>query len=48
MNNDTRLGGTFTLPGTGISIKRMGYGTMQLPGRMCGGHPAIRPRRWMC
>ncbi|WP_372383417.1 oxidoreductase [Xanthomonas sp. NCPPB 1068] len=39
MNNDTRLGGTFTLPGTGISIKRMGYGTMQLPGAHVWGPP---------
>ncbi|WP_425598930.1 oxidoreductase [Xanthomonas cannabis] len=39
MNNDTRLGGTFTLPGTGISIKRMGYGTIQLPGAHVWGPP---------
>ncbi|WP_355508053.1 oxidoreductase [Xanthomonas cannabis] len=39
MNNDTRLGGTFTLPGTDISIKRMGYGTMQLPGAHVWGPP---------
>ncbi|MCC4611736.1 oxidoreductase [Xanthomonas campestris pv. esculenti] len=39
MNNDTCLGGTFTLPGTGISIKRMGYGTMQLPGAHVWGPP---------
>ncbi|MCC4610334.1 oxidoreductase [Xanthomonas campestris pv. zinniae] len=39
MNNDTRLGGTFTLPGTDISIKRMGYATMQLPGAHVWGPP---------
>ena len=29
----TKLGGSFTLPGTSINLKRMGYGAMQLAGR---------------
>lgn len=29
----TTLGGSFTLPGTSISVSRMGYGAMQLAGR---------------
>ncbi|WP_434989814.1 oxidoreductase [Xanthomonas melonis] len=36
---DTRLGGTFTLPGTTLRLKRMGYGTMQLPGSHVWGPP---------
>jgi len=30
---ETMLGGSFTLPGTSITLKRMGYGAMQLAGR---------------
>ena len=33
MTNRTELGGTFTLPGTAITVTRMGYGAMQLAGR---------------
>ncbi|MCZ7976401.1 aldo/keto reductase family oxidoreductase [Agrobacterium tumefaciens] len=35
----SRLGGTFTLPGTSLQIKRMSYGTMQLPGPHVWGPP---------
>ena len=30
MTKQMELGGTFTLPGTGFSLHRMGYGAMQL------------------
>ena len=33
------LGGNFTLPGTSISLKRMGYGAMQLAGPQAYGPP---------
>jgi pyridoxine 4-dehydrogenase len=33
MMNRSHLGGTFTLPGTSITINRMGFGAMQLAGR---------------
>jgi pyridoxine 4-dehydrogenase len=33
------LGGSFTLPGTSISLKRMGYGAMQLAGPHVWGPP---------
>jgi aryl-alcohol dehydrogenase-like predicted oxidoreductase len=33
------LGGIFTLPGTSISLKRMGYGAMQLAGPQVWGPP---------
>jgi pyridoxine 4-dehydrogenase len=33
------LGGNFTLPGTSISLKRMGYGAMQLAGPQVYGAP---------
>ncbi|KTF29636.1 aldo/keto reductase family oxidoreductase [Xanthomonas vesicatoria] len=39
MNSTTRLGGSFTLPGTTLSLKRVGYGTMQLPGPHVWGPP---------
>ncbi|MGM3175099.1 oxidoreductase [Dickeya lacustris] len=32
MTTTHHLGGSFTLPGTSFTLKRMGYGTMQLPG----------------
>jgi hypothetical protein len=32
MTRQTKLGGTFTLPGTATSLYRMGYGAMQLAG----------------
>jgi pyridoxine 4-dehydrogenase len=35
----TDLGGGFTLPGTSISLKRMGYGAMQLSGPQVYGPP---------
>jgi aryl-alcohol dehydrogenase-like predicted oxidoreductase len=33
------LGGSFTLPGTSLSVKRMGYGAMQLAGPQVWGPP---------
>jgi pyridoxine 4-dehydrogenase len=35
----TKLGGTFTLPGTSIILNRMGYGAMQLAGPEVWGPP---------
>src|SRR5499425_3535468 len=35
----TKLGGDFTLPGTSISVNRMGYGAMQLAGPQVWGPP---------
>src|SRR5712672_3180483 len=39
MTKQTDLGGTFTLPGTSVSLKRMGYGAMQLAGPQVWGPP---------
>jgi aryl-alcohol dehydrogenase-like predicted oxidoreductase len=39
MVNETQLGGTFALPGTAISLYRMGYGAMQLAGPEVWGPP---------
>jgi len=39
MTKHTKLGGTFTLPGTAISLQRMGYGAMQLAGPEVWGPP---------
>jgi pyridoxine 4-dehydrogenase len=39
MNKQTKLGGTFTLPGTATSLHRMGYGAMQLAGPEVFGPP---------
>jgi pyridoxine 4-dehydrogenase len=39
MTKQTKLGGTFTLPGTSISVYRMGYGAMQLAGPEVWGPP---------
>jgi pyridoxine 4-dehydrogenase len=39
MTNQLDLGGSFTLPGTSISLKRMGYGAMQLAGPQVWGPP---------
>jgi pyridoxine 4-dehydrogenase len=39
MTEQTKLGGTFTLPGTSISLYRMGYGAMQLAGPQVWGPP---------
>ena len=33
MHNEMSLAGSFKLPGTSLSVKRMGYGAMQLAGR---------------
>jgi aryl-alcohol dehydrogenase-like predicted oxidoreductase len=39
MSKQTKLGGTFTLPGTSTSLYRMGYGAMQLAGPEVWGPP---------
>jgi pyridoxine 4-dehydrogenase len=39
MTKQTDLGGTFTLPGTGMIVNRMGYGAMQLAGPQVWGPP---------
>jgi pyridoxine 4-dehydrogenase len=39
MTKQTKLGGTFTLPGTSLSLNRMGYGAMQLAGPGVWGPP---------
>jgi pyridoxine 4-dehydrogenase len=39
MTTPRDLGGSFTLPGTSISLKRMGYGAMQLAGPQVWGLP---------
>jgi aryl-alcohol dehydrogenase-like predicted oxidoreductase len=39
MTKQMELGGTFTLPGTSMSLKRMGYGAMQLAGPQVWGPP---------
>lgn len=39
MTTSTKLGGTFTLPGTSINLNRMGYGAMQLAGPGVWGPP---------
>jgi pyridoxine 4-dehydrogenase len=39
MTKQMNLGGSFTLPGTSISLKRMGYGAMQLAGPQVWGPP---------
>jgi pyridoxine 4-dehydrogenase len=38
----TDLGGTFTLPGTAMTVNRMGYGAMQLAGPQVWGPPRDR------
>ena len=38
-NNENKLGGNFTLPGTSITVYRMGYGAMQLAGPGVFGPP---------
>src|SRR6476620_11726153 len=37
--NETRLGGRFTFPGTSLTVQRMGYGAMQLTGPGVYGPP---------
>src|SRR5882762_2605646 len=39
MMKQMELGGTFTLSGTSIGLKRMGYGAMQLAGPQVWGPP---------
>jgi pyridoxine 4-dehydrogenase len=39
MMNQIELGGTFTLPGTTLTVNRMGYGAMQLAGPQVWGPP---------
>jgi pyridoxine 4-dehydrogenase len=39
MTNSTDLGGNFTLPGTSMTVKRMGYGAMQMAGPQVWGPP---------
>src|SRR5262249_44291864 len=39
MAQQTDLGGSFTLPGTSMTLKRMGYGAMQLAGPEVWGPP---------
>jgi pyridoxine 4-dehydrogenase len=39
MTKQTDLGGTFTLPGTSMTLNRMGYGAMQLAGPHVWGPP---------
>ena len=39
MTTQTNLGGAFTLPGTLLTVKRMGYGAMQLAGPQVWGPP---------
>jgi aryl-alcohol dehydrogenase-like predicted oxidoreductase len=40
MQQQAKLAGTFTLPGTSMSLNRMGYGTMQLAGPQVWGPPS--------
>jgi pyridoxine 4-dehydrogenase len=42
MKTTADLGGTFALPGTSITLNRMGYGAMQLPGPQVWGPPKDR------
>jgi pyridoxine 4-dehydrogenase len=42
MTTQTNLGGSFTLPGTSMSLNRMGYGAMQLAGPQVYGPPRDR------
>ena len=42
MTTQINLGGSFTLPGTSMSLNRMGYGAMQLAGPQVWGPPRDR------
>ncbi len=42
MTSHTTLGGTFTFPGTDVTVQRMGYGAMQLAGPHVFGPPRDR------
>lgn len=49
IENQIDLGGNFTFPGTSMTVKRMGYGAMQLAGPQVGDHRAIPlPRLPFC
>ena len=39
--SQAKLGGTFTFPGTSLTVHRMGYGAMQLAGPGVYGPPKI-------
>ena len=39
-STSTNLGGTFTFPGTSLTVHRLGYGAMQLAGKGVWGPPA--------
>lgn len=39
MTKQMDLGGSFTLPGTSMTLNRMGYGAMQLSGPQVWGPP---------
>ena len=39
MTKQTNLGGSFTLSGTAMTLKRVGYGAMQLAGPQVWGPP---------
>jgi pyridoxine 4-dehydrogenase len=39
MTDQLKLGGNFTLPGTSLTLNRMGYGAMQLAGPHVWGPP---------
>lgn len=43
MTNKTQLGGSFTFPGTALTVHRIGYGAMQLSGPNVFGPPRDRP-----
>jgi len=43
MSSQANGGGAFTLPGTSVTINRMGYGAMQLPGPHAWGPPRDKP-----
>ena len=38
-SNESNLGGSFTFPGTSMTVHRMGYGAMQLVGPGVWGPP---------
>jgi pyridoxine 4-dehydrogenase len=39
MKEQRNIGGSFTLPGTSMTLNRMGYGAMQLAGPQVWGPP---------
>jgi hypothetical protein len=44
MLQQAELAGSFTLPGTSMTVNRMGYGAMQLAGRKSGDRRATSTR----